>query len=246
LAETAGPLVRHDDSKLIQLNSKLIQACKDGSFARIREAIESGADPNLLVNHPHWWEEGKIPVLAYASMSRQADLVECLLKRGATVQYWMLMDAYVYEREAVIRTFAKFVVIDTPDPSDGSSLLHSACRHGKVWDVNLLIELGADVNRRMNDGCTCLIQACAAQRHQTAIMRRLLDEGGAETNPAIDSTRVLLDLVCRDEVSFDTFCLLMNRRPALLPHAKLCLIKLDGDLVNQKRKWAHWATTRPT
>jgi ankyrin repeat protein len=365
LVQRVEPLVRHDDPKLIQRNAELLQACKDENFTWIKKAIESGADPNLLVPRTHPWK-GTIPVLAYAAMHGHTGVVECLLKRGATLQkwmvmkalvperaevlkifadyadihtpdpsdgwtplhsacrdgnawavsllihlgadvngktkndnltplaiacsydncaaiyvllhrranvdlavaatlrHWMTMDALVSKREAVIRAF-KFVGIDTPDTSDGSTLLHWACRHGNVEAVSFLIELGADVNARMNDGSTCLFQACVARCHQIAIMKRLLDEGaememmlgnvtplayacsfnnhaavsyllkrGAKTDPAIESTSALLDVICDPHTDLQTFELIILREPKLHPYARNKLFDMDDEISDLK------------
>jgi ankyrin repeat protein len=372
LAETAGPLVRHDDPKLIELNWKLLQASEEGHHRRIKEAIESGADPNLLVPHLQRWKGTTIPVLAYAAMCGDTGLVECLLKRGATLQKWMVMDAlypgraevlrifadyadihtpdpsdgwtplhtacrdhdawavgllihlgadvngktkdgnltplaiacsydncdaiYVLlhrrantdlavgdtlrhwmtmdtlapKREEVIRAFAKFVGIDTPDPSDGSTLLHWACRHDNVEAVNLLIELGADVNASMNDGSTCLFQACVARCHQIAIMKRLLDEGAqierklgnvtplahacSLNNHAVVSyllnrgakwSRALLDVICRPHTDLRTFGLVIESKPKLHRYALHRLLDRQDEVSMEKKNFMSSAVRPP-
>jgi ankyrin repeat protein len=181
LAETVRPMVPHQDRELLELNEILFEACEDREFELIKATIESGADPNFFVTHPEGPAGGRIPVLAFACLLGRTDLVECLLEHGATATFWMLLDALVPEREAVIRTFAEHVKIDTPSPRDGSTLLHWACSTGNVWAVELLIKLDADFNKRMKDGATCLILAVEQEgvdrQQQLKIIKTLLAAG---------------------------------------------------------------------
>src|SRR5262245_42446096 len=181
LSDTLMPLVRHDEAEQLALNSLLFNACADHDVNLIKEAVESGADPKCFVTHPDGLEKGRIPVLAYASMLGKADLVACLLEHEATATFWMLQDALVPEREAVFRAFAEHIEIDTPDPGDGSTMLHWACSNANLWAVDLLIELGADVTERKRDGSTCLILTIehhgVDRQQQLDIIKALLAAG---------------------------------------------------------------------
>ena len=181
LAETVGPLVQHDDFQLIDVNASLFDACESQDIAWIKEAINGGADPDLEVAPPRNPFGKTIPVLAYACRIGNAGLVEFLLEHGATPRHWMLMEALGPKRETVLRTFSRFVDIDGPILKMGRTLLHHACSTGNLWAVNLLIELGADVDKVSNDGRTCLFWALEgkgiAPRHQAALIKRLIDAG---------------------------------------------------------------------
>jgi ankyrin repeat protein len=107
--------------------------------------------------------------------------------------------------------------------------------------VQKLVAKGVHVDEAVDER-TPLARACSLN-NRDAVLHLL--NGGASTDLRLKSTMKLLDLVCSDAVNFDTFCLVMKKRPELLPHAKLCFKNRIGDLVDQKREWADWAATRP-
>lgn len=71
----------------------------------------------------------------------------------------------------------KALVAD-PDAADknGVTLLMKAAKSGNDWDVNLLLESGADVNRRDRDGWTALMYA-ARYQNSLGIVNSLIENG---------------------------------------------------------------------
>src|SRR5450432_2550051 len=69
--------------------------------------------------------------------------------------------------------------LNEKDPFGGSSPLISACLFGKTAMAKMLIEAGADLNSRNNDGSTALHTASFFCRPE--IVRMLLDKGADKT-----------------------------------------------------------------
>lgn len=46
-----------------------------------------------------------------------------------------------------------------------NSPLQWACIGGHISVVNILLEIGADINLQLNNGRTCLIEACTEDKH---------------------------------------------------------------------------------
>ena len=69
--------------------------------------------------------------------------------------------------------------------------LHSACLHGNMEMVKLLIQDGANVNLKMNAGSTCLLIACQANNIE---MVRLLLENRANPDLKTEGGVSCLDI----------------------------------------------------
>jgi hypothetical protein len=82
-------------------------------------------------------------------------------------------------REALRQHIAAGSNLNERDPFGGSSPLITASVFGKADMVNLLIDAGADINFRNNDGATALHTAAFFCRPE--IVRRLLEKGADKT-----------------------------------------------------------------
>jgi hypothetical protein len=127
-------LSQHDVPRLadlcrakVDLRSALRDACETDDVERIKRLIECGANPDTFVSDPFDPMAGTIPILAYACILGKADLVECLLRHGASPALWMMAEALKEGHEDVVQIMSQHVTIDTLDPIDGLSLLHRAC-----------------------------------------------------------------------------------------------------------------------
>jgi uncharacterized protein len=81
--------------------------------------------------------------------------------------------------EALKQHIAAGSNLNEKDPFGGSSPLISACLFGKTEMAKILIEAGADLNFRNNDGSTALHTASFFCRPE--IVRMLLDKGADKT-----------------------------------------------------------------
>jgi ankyrin repeat protein len=73
-----------------------------------------------------------------------------------------------------------------PGDNEGNCAGHVAARAGRVDNLKLLLEHGAEIERRIQEGKTMLLLAARADEHTGAIMRLLID-AGADTSVIDDS-----------------------------------------------------------
>lgn len=83
------------------------------------------------------------------------------------------------DEEAVRAHIAGGTDLNSKEPFGGSSPLISAAVFGKANMVHLLIDAGADLNSKNNDGSTALISAAFFGRPE--IVKQLLDAGADKT-----------------------------------------------------------------
>jgi len=91
--------------------------------------------------------------------------------------------------------------------SRGETPLHLAAMHGKLDDVNLLLEKKADVNVKDNAGWTPLHEAC--QQGYLKIAETLLDAGALVDIPGYENDTPLIDAVSNNRI--DVVTLLIKR-----------------------------------
>jgi uncharacterized protein len=168
----------------LDVGQELRNACRRGDIELIKILVREGADPNSLVENCYENIADPIPILAYGCIKGWTSLVDLLLEKGAAPSYSMLEDAFYRRSDSIIALLkGKGVNIDTLQ-SDGYSLLHFACYHQELGQVERLINLGADVNHCAKTGETPLILAFSKPHTQPAntkrIMRMLLN-GRAKT-----------------------------------------------------------------
>ena len=122
----------------------IISPVMDGNVRAVRSAIDDGADPNEA-------DDG-LPVLVYAALQGQTDIVTALIEAGANV--------------------------NATGPGEATALMYAAAGgHMKV--LQALIEAGADVNATDSSGWTALMRATAPG--QTEAVTALI-EAGADVN----------------------------------------------------------------
>ncbi len=131
------------------LNNALIEASKQGDFEQVRVLIEKGADPNF----------SNIPSFLWAYFEGHKNIVKYLLEHGGDVN----KDTF---SEGVLLGFAashddlafteylieKGAAVNHAMPRGGETPLHNAAEADQQVSVKLLIEHGADVNRRAKTG----------------------------------------------------------------------------------------------
>jgi Ankyrin repeat len=165
----------------VDLASALRDACETGDVERIKRLIECGANPDTFVSDPFDPTAGTIPILAYACILGKADLVESLLRHGASPALWMMAEAFACGHDRVVKIMSQHVSIDTLDHRTGMSLLQTACHQHDAHALDRLLALGANVHTFSREGYSALILAFQGNqgnpRSQRRVMKKLLDAG---------------------------------------------------------------------
>lgn len=197
----------------VDLRSALRDACETRDFELIKRLIECSANPNTFVSDPFDPTAGTIPILACACILGKADLVECLLRHGASPALWMMVGALKEGHEDVVQIMSQHVTIDTLDHRTGMSLLHRACFEADPARVAWLISHGADVKLTSNAGTPPLILAFrdgnADLNDQLKVMGILLDAGADIEAPNSDG-HTPLSVAC-DLNELEVVSLLLRR-----------------------------------
>jgi ankyrin repeat protein len=148
-ADFIETVIRMDDLDEPPLARAIIR----GDAAVVREALDSGADPNAADKH------GWTP-LHWASITGRIGLVNAMLDAGADVHretkhgMTVLMAAvHGADTEVVEAVIAAGGDIDATDKK-GRTVLHFAAQESTKQIILLLIEHGADVHARENEGIT--------------------------------------------------------------------------------------------
>jgi ankyrin repeat protein len=194
----------------LDLAQALQEACNQNQIELIKILLCNGADPNSLVDNPDA-DTGDVPILAYACMIGSTSLVRLLLEKGAVPTYEMLEEAFDREHDSIVRLLmSKGVSIDTLQ-SDGFSLLHFACYHQELKQVERLLKLGSDVNHSAVSGETPLILTFsnpdAGPDITKSIMRTLLAARVEKEKPWQGDTPLVVALL---QNKFTAFSLLLE------------------------------------
>ena len=96
----------------------------------------------------------------------------------------------IFFHEKLQRFFKKITIIDVPSEL-GITPLHCACRKGSKNAVDLLLDLGANINARDNEGNNCLHYAAVS--NNASLLKKLLVRG-ADKTITNDKNQLPLDL----------------------------------------------------
>jgi hypothetical protein len=185
LGLSAQELTGHDVPPLaalcrakVDFAAELRDAAIRKDYKKIKNLIECGADPNTVIFHfPH-----PISILGYACVKGRAELVDILLRLGATPSFVMMAKAFAAGHDDVVRILSKYVDINTLDAT-GMSLLHRACLNVDAAAVDRLLKLGADIHLPSRDGFPPLVLAFRLERAnpdaKSTVMAKLLDAGAS-------------------------------------------------------------------
>jgi len=146
-------------------NILLLQAASDGDIVKLKEALESGANPNYICK-----DGEQLGTLHIAATSPKSTLecVSSLIKSGAnpTVRSIATRREPIHLAVAVGNkdVVSKLVEAEPKSISSenafGNTCLHCATRSGSSGVVELLLSKGADVNQKNHRGSTSLHIAC--------------------------------------------------------------------------------------
>jgi len=140
-------------------NILLLQAASDGDIVKLKEALESGANPNYICK-----DGEQLGTLHIAASSLEC--VSSLIESGAnsTVRSIVTRSEPIHLAVGNKDVVAKLVEASPKSISSenafGNTCLHCATRTGSGEVVELLLSKGADVNQRNHRGSTSLHIAC--------------------------------------------------------------------------------------
>lgn len=145
----------------------LMRAVKDNDVARVKALLEQGAD----VNAPDA-EHGSVLILA--AYQGRTEIVRLLLEAGADVAALdpgmkataLHAAAYAGRTEAARWLLRYKIDLDRQGPYNGYTALHDAIWQNHVDTARLLVEAGANLEVRSNDGQTPLELARSRARHE--------------------------------------------------------------------------------
>jgi ankyrin repeat protein len=189
LLENGSPLVYRYPTQPIH------EAARAGCLGTIDVLLEHGADINELT-------ASKMTPMAEAILSKQFGLIEPLKQTGALLHLegaqYSVLHRIVFENEEdfdpeMIRAVHRERpdLLNLPDPN-GNRPLHLAVTEGRPDIVRVLIELGASVKCRNDDGC--LPAEAANHPDQTAISNKALRTKRQECIAMIRSREAALSI----------------------------------------------------
>lgn len=166
----------HDGSNLTPLHL----AASENQIDTVTLLLEKGADINARGKGARYrgWS-----ALAFAAWNNNKSMVELLIRKGAAVKTIALWHAaYKGHKDIAELLLANGAVIDIPGRKPWGPL-HKAAEMGRPEMVQLLLEHGADVNRRSYGKSTPLHAIVFWKRDHKEVTRLLLAHG-AEVNAA--------------------------------------------------------------
>jgi hypothetical protein len=109
--------------------------------------LGQGMPPDIQVPDPVK-EKPKISLLLFASTIGPLHFVKLLVDKEQVPDFQCLERAFAVNQDPAVFKFISKFAIDTAKPSTGNTLLQSQCGALKMDKVKLLLEAGADVNKR--------------------------------------------------------------------------------------------------
>lgn len=184
-AESLGPL-----TSVVSIDRPLHLAAKNGDVDIVDMLVDAGANVNDRIT-------GRMTALMIASIHGHLPVVRRLLARNASVHliadtrgplqhgafpgntdgFTALAFAALHERMSIVQELAEHGATVDPALAMGARPLHIAAANGHIWMVELLLDLGANVDAPMTGfgGSTPLMIAAAAG--QKAVVKLLLASG---------------------------------------------------------------------
>jgi hypothetical protein len=152
LGEATGAISPHNVPSLTQLCLNTYERVTGNptkkDCAALAIYLGQGMPPDIQVPDPVK-EKPKISLLLFASTIGSLHLVKLLVDKKQVPDFQCLERALVVNQDpAVFKFISKHTDINTTKPSTGSTLLQFECSALATDKVKLLLETGADVNKR--------------------------------------------------------------------------------------------------
>ena len=147
-------------------NILLLQAASDGDIDKLREALESGANPNYIEKNGE--QLGTLHIAATSPKSMSLECVSSLIDSGANPKVRSIADrcepihlaANIGNKDIVAKLVEASPKSISSENAFGNTCLHLSTRAGSSDIVELLLSKGADVNQKNHRGSTSLHIAC--------------------------------------------------------------------------------------
>lgn len=170
-----------------ELSRQLMLAAEKGDLPSAKEALAAGADPNARV--PGTWLN--YTPLHQAVTNGHREIAQLLLEQGANPYLEddnhdpvLVFARHEKSGRAILRLLLDWKVpIDSKNSLGNTALMRSLDSPEDEQGTALLLEFGADPNRRSEGGVTPLMSAA---RHSNAKQVTVLLKGGAEVNAQDD------------------------------------------------------------
>ena len=154
--------------------TKLMMACEMGHTHVVKQLLQVSNIDIELANREGW------RAIHICSKKDQVEILDLLIKRGADVNvqkkdlFSPLMLAAFNDNQQVAKRLLQVPTIKVALANkEGWQAIHFSARRGNLEVTNLLLAKGANVNAKMNDGCTPLI--LASMNNNLKLTSRLLD-----------------------------------------------------------------------
>ena len=173
-------MLKSVDRNNVDRNKELFTAIKLNDFAKIKEALQAGANVNAREED----ELGRTPLLWAAEKCTSA-VVETLLKAGADVNatsnsgFTALILAAATDKIDNVKILLEAGADINAETSSGYTPLMGAAERGSSECVQLLVQAGANVNAEQKNGITPLIYAMKNRTHKIDDIAMLLIKAGA-------------------------------------------------------------------
>jgi ankyrin repeat protein len=149
----------------------LMTAIQHNDIHEVQNLIQQGADVNEL-------DAGQDAPLVIAAYKGYTEIVEKLLEAGADVTAVdpgmkataLHAAAYAGRTQAARLLIAYHIDIDKQGPFNGYTALHDAVWQNNIETAKVIIDAGANLNIRSNDGQTALDLAKSRNRKEIAAL----------------------------------------------------------------------------
>lgn len=158
-------------------DSRMLKASRIGDINTVKQLLENGANVNAI-------DGNNLTALNIASEANHTDIVELLIEKGAELNKAMMLACMNGHIKTVRFLIDKHIDLNVKavvsiaggGRMSGITFLHGAAVKGFTDIVVLLLDKGADVNAKANDGTTALM---VASQYRHAEVVELLKRYGA-------------------------------------------------------------------
>ncbi len=188
LIEAGADVNAHSDDGLTPL---LIAASQYGSSAIVKLLLDRGADPSIKVSSA----TGEMTPLSQAAYAGDADMIQLLLERGASVKKAGFFPLTFAALSLCLRCVD--LLVKQAEPADlNMAMFFGAPPFADPRSARLLIDRGADIKATDPEGRTILMLAAGSATAPVDTIKALLDHG-ADVNAKTSKGDTALDFARR-------------------------------------------------